>query len=50
MSVITEDGSFYTFNVKYAKEPLMLNIGKKINHLLNITWQIRYSAHLNHLP
>ena len=26
MSVITEDGSFYTFNVKYAKEPLMLNI------------------------
>lgn len=23
---------------------------KKINHLLNITWQIRYSAHLNHLP
>lgn len=26
MSVITEDGSFFTFNVKYAKEPLMLNI------------------------
>ena len=26
MSVITENGSFYTFNVKYAKEPLMLNI------------------------
>ena len=26
MSVITEDGSFYTFNVQYAKEPLMLNI------------------------
>ena len=26
MSVITEDGSFYTFNVKYANEPLMLNI------------------------
>ena len=23
---------------------------KKINHLFNITWQIRYSAHLNHLP
>lgn len=23
---------------------------KKFNHLLNITWQIRYSAHLNHLP
>ena len=26
MSVITEDGSFYTFNVKYAKEPLLLNV------------------------
>ena len=26
MSVITEDGSFYTFNVKYAAEPLLLNI------------------------
>ena len=26
MSVITEDGSFYTFNVRYAKEPLILNI------------------------
>jgi len=25
MSVITEDGSFYTFNVKYAEEPLLLN-------------------------
>ena len=25
MSVITEDGSFYTFNVKYAKEPLLLS-------------------------
>ncbi|KWW27570.1 MAG: hypothetical protein AUK63_2225 [bacterium P3] len=29
MSVITEDGSFYTFNVKYAKEPDMLNIEMK---------------------
>ncbi len=26
MSVITEDGSFYTFNVKYAEEPLLLNV------------------------
>lgn len=26
MCVITEDGSFFTFNVRYAKEPLMLNI------------------------
>ena len=26
MSVITEDGNFYTFNVKYADEPLLLNI------------------------
>ena len=26
MSVITEDGSFYTFNVKYADEPLLLNV------------------------
>ena len=25
MSVITEDGNFYTFNVKYADEPLLLN-------------------------
>lgn len=26
MSVITEDGGFYTFNVKYAEEPLLLNV------------------------
>ena len=26
MSVITEAGSFYTFNVKYAAEPLLLNV------------------------
>lgn len=26
MSVITEDGSYYSFNVKYADEPLLLNI------------------------
>ena len=26
MSVITEDGSFYTLNVKYAAEPLLLNV------------------------
>ena len=26
MSVITEDGAFYAFNVKYADEPLLLNI------------------------
>ena len=40
MSVITESGSFYTFNVKYADEPLLLNIemkdfihdGSKVNH------------------
>lgn len=29
MSVITEDGSFYTFNVKYANEPLILNVEMK---------------------
>ena len=29
MSVITEDGSFYAFNVKYAKEPDKLNIEMK---------------------
>jgi conjugative transposon TraN protein len=28
-SVITEDGSFYTFNVKYADEPLKLNVEMK---------------------
>ena len=26
MSVITEDGNFYTFDVKYAVEPLLLNV------------------------
>ena len=26
MSIITEDGNFYTFNVKYADEPLLLNV------------------------
>lgn len=26
LSVITEDGSYYSFNVKFAKEPLLLNI------------------------
>lgn len=29
MSVITESGSFYTFNIKYADEPLLLNIEMK---------------------
>ena len=29
MSVMTESGSFYTFNVKYADEPLLLNIEMK---------------------
>ena len=29
MSVITEEGNFYTFNVKYADEPLLLNIELK---------------------
>ena len=29
MSVITESGSFYTFNVMYADEPLLLNIEMK---------------------
>lgn len=29
MSVITESGSFYTFNVKYADKPLLLNIEMK---------------------
>ncbi|MFR9506000.1 MAG: conjugative transposon protein TraN [Rikenellaceae bacterium] len=26
MSVITENGNFYTFNVRYAEEPLLLNV------------------------
>lgn len=26
LSVITEDGSYYTFNVKFAKEPLLLSV------------------------
>ena len=26
MSVITEDGNFYTFNVRYVDEPLLLNV------------------------
>ena len=26
LSVITEDGAYYTFNVKYADEPLLLNV------------------------
>lgn len=29
MSVITEDGAFYSFNVRYAEEPLMANIEMK---------------------
>lgn len=29
ISVITDNGSFYTFNVKYADEPLLLNIEMK---------------------
>lgn len=29
MSVITEDGAFYTFNVKYAQEPFILNVEMK---------------------
>lgn len=29
ISVITESGSFYTFNVKYADEPLILNVEMK---------------------
>ena len=29
MSVITEDGSYYSFNVKYADEPLILNVEMK---------------------
>lgn len=28
-SVITEDGSFYTFNVKYANEPLLMSVEMK---------------------
>ncbi len=29
LSVITDNGSFYTFNVKYADEPLILNVEMK---------------------
>ena len=32
MSVITEDGAFYTFNVKYADEPLLLNVMKSMSN------------------
>ena len=32
MSVITEDGSYYSFNVKYADEPLLLNVEMKDLH------------------
>lgn len=43
LSVITEDGCFFTFNVKFAKEPLLLNIemtdfihdGEAVNRLNN---------------
>ena len=30
MSVITEDGNFYTFNVKYADEPLLAGTGQRV--------------------
>ena len=36
MSVITEDGSYYSFNVKYADEPLMLNVEMKNLSLIHI--------------
>jgi len=36
MSVITEDGSFYTFNVKYAAEPLLLNVEMRPNNAQEI--------------
>ena len=44
MSVITESGSFYTFNVKYSDEPLLLNVemkdfihdGSKVNRPNNV--------------
>lgn len=29
MSVITESGSFYTFNIKYSDEPMLLNVEMK---------------------
>ena len=42
MSVITEDGSFYTFNVKYAAEPLLLNVEMCdfIHDAERIDWQL----------
>ena len=44
MSVITEDGNFYSFNVKYADEPLLLNVemcdfihdGETVNNAMEI--------------
>ena len=50
MSVITEDGSFYTFNVKYADEPLLLNVemcdfihdGEAVNRPNNKRFGIQY--------
>ena len=36
MSVITESGSFYTFNVKYAEEPLLLNIEMKDSFMTEV--------------
>ena len=43
-SVITEEGSFYTFNVKYANEPILMSVemkdfihdGDKVSHPNNI--------------
>jgi conjugative transposon TraN protein len=36
MSVITEDGSYYTFNVKYADEPVKLSV--EMADFLHQTW------------
>ena len=43
MSVITEDGNFYTFNVRYADEPLLLNVEMLYTHndLLYFHTQLR---------
>ena len=40
MSVITESGSFYTFNVKYADEPLLLNIEYRKRKFLHLQCEV----------
>jgi len=40
-SVITEEGSFYTFNVKYANEPLLMSVEMKDSYSMAIRYRIQ---------